>query len=333
MTTVDMRVVGGKLRPFDTFRDLGELAELIGAAFGDDLDISGRVALAEMRRYARLWPLNWFAHAVLLSGSPRTSGFVWIEDGHVVGNISLRRTFEWGGFLIGNVAVRPDWQGRGIGSALMEAALQELAARGAYWVGLEVRDDNLVARRLYDRFGFREVGRKLCMVRPTGSTDAPEPPTALRLRRGCHGDSIVLTQMMHASVPKGLRSFLELRDTDYRPSFERTLDRLIEGVRESWWVAEQDQSIVGGVRVVRERGRRLDRIEVLAAPESQGEVAATLVWKGTTALRRRICRPIETFLIEESGPLVQVFESAGFCRAQTLIQMRRNVGRHVAVSD
>jgi ribosomal protein S18 acetylase RimI-like enzyme len=57
-----------------------------------------------------------------------------------------------------SLAVDPAWQGRGIGRRLLATALERLRALGAPRVRLEVRPDNLVARRLYESVGFRRVG-------------------------------------------------------------------------------------------------------------------------------------------------------------------------------
>ena len=57
---------------------------------------------------------------------------------------------------IANIAVHPDWRRRGIAQAMMERSLSEAA--GCRWVGLEVRDGNDAARRLYEKLGFQERG-------------------------------------------------------------------------------------------------------------------------------------------------------------------------------
>lgn len=85
-----------------------------------------------------------------------------LEDGEVVGQLGLhvfpkkprrRHAGEIG------MAVRDDWQGKGVGSALLEAAI-ELADR---WLDLTRLDlqvfvDNEPAIRLYEKFGFRIEG-------------------------------------------------------------------------------------------------------------------------------------------------------------------------------
>ncbi len=57
-----------------------------------------------------------------------------------------------------NVAVHPGRRGGGIGRTLVEAVIGEARATRARVMFLEVRAGNLAARRLYRRFGFRDLG-------------------------------------------------------------------------------------------------------------------------------------------------------------------------------
>lgn len=61
---------------------------------------------------------------------------------------------------LGNVAVTESARGRGIGELLVGEVIRRAAARGVREVFLEVRPSNATARRLYERFGFRMVGRR-----------------------------------------------------------------------------------------------------------------------------------------------------------------------------
>ncbi len=58
---------------------------------------------------------------------------------------------------IGNIAVHPDYQGRGHGSALLEYVMEEGRRRSMAFVTLEVRPSNRAAIALYERHGFRRV--------------------------------------------------------------------------------------------------------------------------------------------------------------------------------
>lgn len=57
-----------------------------------------------------------------------------------------------------NVAVHPDYRGRGIGKGLVKFVVETCRMLGLKRVFLEVRRSNIVARRLYRGFGFEVVG-------------------------------------------------------------------------------------------------------------------------------------------------------------------------------
>lgn len=59
-----------------------------------------------------------------------------------------------------SVAVAAARRGRGLARALLALHLRRLAGLGARAVFLEVDENNEPARRLYQRAGFREVGRR-----------------------------------------------------------------------------------------------------------------------------------------------------------------------------
>ena len=313
------------IRPFDPYRDLEAVAELIGIAFGDNLDPAGRAALAEMRRAARFGVVFGWLYQTGWSVEDSPPGFVWIERGRVVGNVSLRRTPARGGFLVGNVAVHPDWQGRGIAGALMEAALDEIASLGGQWVGLEVEADNQVARRLYERLQFAEVSRILHLLRPAGSSWNGEIPRCPSLRRGRHGDSEALIDLVRAVIPEYQRPLLELRLVDYRLSWERALDHFLEGRREVWWVIEEKGAVCAAVRVLRERRGRPDRLEFLVSPEYGGRFEDVLVWRAISSLRGAPKKMIEVLLPNPDDSLVEALKIAGFRKLRVLIQMRRDL--------
>ena len=79
-------------------------------------------------------------------------------DGVVIGYAAFWCVVDQG--ELGNVAVSADWRGRGLGARLVEDVLRRAARRGVREVFLEVRPSNNVARQLYERLGFRPVGRR-----------------------------------------------------------------------------------------------------------------------------------------------------------------------------
>jgi ribosomal-protein-alanine N-acetyltransferase len=59
---------------------------------------------------------------------------------------------------LANIAVRSDLRGRGIGSALLSRMLEVAEDSGVRSLYLEVRESNALAREMYARRGFHEIG-------------------------------------------------------------------------------------------------------------------------------------------------------------------------------
>ena len=93
-----------------------------------------------------------------------------LRDNRFARNLALRADGTLGGYAclwvlegelkINNIALRPDLRGSGLGHVLLRACLEVGIAERCSEATLEVRPSNLVARRLYERYGFRETGRR-----------------------------------------------------------------------------------------------------------------------------------------------------------------------------
>ncbi|MDE1165091.1 MAG: ribosomal protein S18-alanine N-acetyltransferase [Pseudomonas sp.] len=59
-----------------------------------------------------------------------------------------------------NITVKPENQGRGLGLQLLEHLMSRAYAINGRECFLEVRSSNQSAYRLYERFGFNEIGRR-----------------------------------------------------------------------------------------------------------------------------------------------------------------------------
>src|SRR5919199_796006 len=137
------------VRPFNATRDMRGVELLLEQAFREDLGF-----LHGWSRVPVLRDIGSFLMAASLAPNfPDTLlGFVYEEDGHIIGNINLTpdesRNRHW---MISNVAVDEKFRRRGIARQLMQAALQEAGRRGARWVILNVRPHNTGAIRLYEQ--------------------------------------------------------------------------------------------------------------------------------------------------------------------------------------
>lgn len=116
-----------------------------------------RIAALERECFSDPWSASAFRD---LEGNSRVQFLCAREgaDGPVLGYVVAWFAADEG--EIANLAVAPDARGRGIGAALLDAALTQAEQMRVSAVYLEVRDSNQTARRLYESRGFAEVGRR-----------------------------------------------------------------------------------------------------------------------------------------------------------------------------
>jgi GNAT superfamily N-acetyltransferase len=150
------------MRPLNVLRDLSTVADLIELCFSPTMDNEGQRYLSEMRRAShddRF--LRWASHMAETTSLPLT-GYVWEQDGRIVGNASLIPFRDKGKrvYLIANVATHPDYRRRGIGRSLTERVMNLARDKNASAIWLHVRDDNPGAIKLYQDLGFREIARR-----------------------------------------------------------------------------------------------------------------------------------------------------------------------------
>jgi len=62
------------------------------------------------------------------------------------------------------LAVRPDWEGRGVGTRLLTEALVALTRAGVNWITLNTQESNLRSRMLYERHGFRLTSDRVAVL-------------------------------------------------------------------------------------------------------------------------------------------------------------------------
>jgi len=89
------------------------------------------------------------------------------DDGMVVGYITTTTDETSGIGRIPNLAVAPGQQGKGIGKALINAALDRFGQAGMELVKIETLAGNETGQALYPRFGFEEFVRQVHYIMRT----------------------------------------------------------------------------------------------------------------------------------------------------------------------
>ena len=79
-----------------------------------------------------------------------------MEPGKIVGMCGVKKIFEEG--EISNVAVHPDFRGKGISRKMLNILMREAREDGVQAFTLEVRAGNGIAINLYESLGFRTEG-------------------------------------------------------------------------------------------------------------------------------------------------------------------------------
>jgi len=114
------------------------------------------VLAIERESFPSPWKREHFLHEIL------RNPFAWNRvaevGGRIVAYACLWRVDDE--LAINNLAVHPGERRRGFGDWFLGRLLAEAAASGCTQATLEVRPSNVAARRLYDRHGFRETGRR-----------------------------------------------------------------------------------------------------------------------------------------------------------------------------
>jgi ribosomal-protein-alanine N-acetyltransferase len=113
------------------------------------------MAAIERRSFSDPWPLDGFREAL---GMPGTVALVMTDRDEPIAYFLAREILGTAEVL--NLAVMPEYRGRGLGGGLLDAGLEAVRARGGSEVFLEVRVSNNLAQALYAARGFQTEGRR-----------------------------------------------------------------------------------------------------------------------------------------------------------------------------
>lgn len=114
------------------------------------------------------FPTPWSRGAFVYELKQNRAARCWVArlTGELVGYLCL---WEVGPELhITNLAVHPEWRRQGIARTLLGEVLEDARRRRLTLAFLEVRPTNSEARALYERFGFRVIGRRKGYYADTG---------------------------------------------------------------------------------------------------------------------------------------------------------------------
>jgi ribosomal protein S18 acetylase RimI-like enzyme len=321
------------IRPFDITRDLRPVAELIADAFTNELDPRGLAALREMRIMSHLSGLLGLLSRSTSDLDDVFSGFVWLEEGKIVGNVTVQRADKYGNrWQIANVAVARNFRGRGIARRLMEQALAHVESNDGRWAVLQVYAHNAVARRLYTQLGFEDVGGMVDLkLTRLPKVDFPNPATNFHAFSYQHWQPLyeLATNQLNAQT----QWWRAMRRSDFQVPFEQQFGAWMWrtlGKEQIFRRCFQSQRRFEAALILRvERWRGTHELQMWVLPEHYGFFEHYMIQWTLATLQEYPRWPVKLSLSNEHVAALQAAETFGFVPQQTLVTMRRRVGEGV----
>ena len=315
------------IRPFDMGRDLRPVAELIADAFATELDAGGQAALREMRVMGYMGTIFGFLSRSALDFNNAYGGFVWVEAGRVIGNVTVQKADSYGNrWQIANVAVDPAYRGRGIARQLVRRALDYAREMGGRWTVLQVRGTNQVALGLYERMGFENLGGAMRweIPRAPGGITAPDVPGLEPFSTREWRSLYEIASSQHGTQAQWWRS---LRQSDFRPTPEQKLGEWFFRVMGRQTVlrravADTLRRFEAALVLTGQRWQGIHEIQLWVRPRCQGEMEAAMLQWALAELQDYPRLPVRVEVSTHHPAAVQVLEGYGFRNVHTLLTMR-----------
>jgi len=315
------RTIARGIRPFDITADLDRLADLMELAFGQELQATENRIVQEMRQTARLGPALWLLDRI----TPIMYGFVYVEGSRLLGNVTLSEDRQvprqW---VMSNVAVHPDYRGRGIATALVERSLDWVAARKGRRIRLQVRVDNVPGQALYRGLGFEHydtlsemLGRDLATSPSRGHT---------YMRRLTRRDWHATYDLALATVPDEVRRIRPVRADDYRRTrsqwlMEQLFDRIRDQRNTHRLGLFVDGTMLAYLMVCARWRSGQHELSMLVHPDALGRYEDILVDTALDVLDGYPAKPVFSVVSERDRPLVEELKRRGFEALRTLDQL------------
>jgi len=328
MTSVPLAAhssTAGNLRPLNILRDLPRVADLIELCFASTMDSEGQSYVQQMRRASRDASFMRWANNAIENASMPLSGFVWEQDGRIVGNASLV-PFRYKGkriCLIANVATHPNYRRQGIARALTERTMQHARQRGAHELWLHVRKDNPGAVQMYADLGFVERAhrttwrindeRQLSSSLPTASNSALSLPAVTKRHSRYWPQQIEWLNRLH---PEELGWYRNTNWNSLKPGLWNWLYRIFVEFDLQQWAVQKSGKLQGVLSWI--PSLRSTPLWLACSVQADTDSIATLLVRAHRDLGYRRGLTIE----HPAGLQDDAFLVAGFNLVRTLIWMQ-----------
>lgn len=317
--SLDQHSEAGYIRPFSLQRDLRALADLIEASFEQELVATGSHMVKDMRQMA-----EWGALLHVMRFAIPLEGYVWVQDGHLLGNVTLTRESKdhW---VLSNVAVAVEARGQGIAGKLVDAAIEHVRRHKGRVITLQVRADNTIAETLYAHRGFivYDIVYDLYLSAASWPVVMHAPHPMVRTPR--RYETTALHELLMESLPEIARPFQSIDPLLWRQDLwarvQRAWEVVTKGIDRTSLVAAPGGKPVGMITAIIRLLGSFYELQLYVRPEARGRIEAPLLEALFSRLDRLPHRDIRAQISASHEQALEKMHLLGFRTQRVLKQM------------
>ncbi|TDE34277.1 GNAT family N-acetyltransferase [Nonomuraea mesophila] len=253
--------------------------------------------------------------------NPGSRWWVAERDGTDVGLVCV--LLEDAGAHLLSMWVAPEARGQGVGSRLVDTAVEWASSTGAEEIGLWAVDQNHAARALYARKGFTPSGRVMALP---SNPDLMESHYVLSLLfRRARQDDVPAIVAMLADDPLGAQREGDPGDKRYLAAFERIdadpYDELIVAERDGKVVGTMQLTYLAGLSRLGAERCQIEAVRVAASERGRGLGRKMIQWAVDRA-RARGCAMVQLTSDKSRTDAHRFYDSLGFTDSHVGYKLR-----------
>jgi ribosomal protein S18 acetylase RimI-like enzyme len=316
-------------RPINLNKDIPQVLRLLELVFGASVDVDGRQLLTGGaplgQQPAFIWRLSPAANRLAL-------GYVWEEDGRIIGNATVLTTETAERYLVVNVAVHPDYRRQGIARRLMQLIANLVRSRNGREILLQVVKENMAARNLYRSLDYTIIGSmtawytassRLRLIEPANNGSGSGP----YIRELRPQEWRAAYRLDQTSLHPDLNWPEVLPSDAYRTGFWRTLANFLNGRQiETWVTANTNYQLVGLGSILSEWGRS-HQVIIRIHPAWYGQLERPLLAKLIRRFHYLPRRNVRIDHPDDDEVMNELLAEANFQPRRTLTHMRLDISK------